>query len=72
MAFFLLATAAIAGLSFVYLIFSTIRQYLRLRHFNGPLWGKFTDLYLLWVSLTGRQHVILGEIVDKYGKAMVT
>lgn len=72
MAFFLLAAVTVAGLSFVYLIFSTIRQYLRLRHFNGPFWGKFTDVYFLWVSLTGRQHIVLGEISDKYGMITVT
>lgn len=71
MVFFLLA-ASVVSLPFLYLILSTIQQYLRLRHFDGPFWAKFTDIYFVWISYTGRQHTILGEIADKCGMPTAT
>lgn len=65
--FFLLVTDLVISLS-VYLAITTIRQYLRLRHFDGPFWAQFTDLYFVTICRTGRQHLTLGEIGDKYGR----
>lgn len=68
----LLLFAGSAFVLFAYLIFTTVRQHLKLRQFKGPFWAQFTDLYFVWLSCTGRQHEILGEIGDKYGKEATT
>lgn len=49
-------------------VYSVVKAYWRLRNFAGPSVAAWTDLYFVWLSTTGRQHVILGELVDKYGK----
>lgn len=52
---------------FSWIVYSFIAAYWRLRHFVGPRVAAWTDWYFVWLSTTGRQHVLLGELVDKYG-----
>lgn len=53
----------------IYVLYSFVASYWRLRHFKGPKLAAWTDFYFVWLSSTGRQHLILGELVDKHGSA---
>lgn len=55
------------ALLFIYVAYTFVAAYWRLRNFNGPKIAAWTDLYFLNLSVTGRQHVILSELVDEYG-----
>jgi hypothetical protein len=51
----------------LYFIVQCTRTWYRLRHFKGPLSAKFSKLWLLRHVLTGRLHLDLAEVTDRYG-----
>lgn len=62
------ALVGAAALIFVvWYIVSTIRQYLRLRHFNGPTIAGFSQIWLIRCVGGGRTHLDLHEVCQKYG-----
>ena len=51
----------------VYLIYSSIRLYWRLRQFKGPRWAAWSSLWYLHASVSGRAHLELSEVCNRYG-----
>ena len=50
------------------LVFSIrARDYLRLRHIQGPLWAGWTKAWLVKSQLSGRLNLILADLNVKYG-----
>lgn len=50
-----------------WLVASTIRQYIRLRHIPGPPIAGFTQFWLIRCVGGGRTHLDLWEAAQKYG-----
>lgn len=50
-----------------WLVVSTIRQYLRLRHIKGPPIAGFTQAWLIRSVARGRAHLDQWEVCEKYG-----
>ncbi|RFN54531.1 pisatin demethylase [Fusarium flagelliforme] len=50
-----------------YLVISSVRQFYRLRHFQGPAWAAWTKLWLLRTVTSGRMHQIFYTTTKKYG-----
>ena len=46
----------------------TTRQYLRLRHVNGPFLAAFTQWYLPPIMASGRAYLKLHNICERYGE----
>ncbi|KAK0610034.1 pisatin demethylase [Bombardia bombarda] len=57
---------ALSGL-ILWWIVSSIRQYIRLRHFDGPPTAAFSVLWLLWKTSGPRAHLEYYEACKKYG-----
>lgn len=38
-----------------------------LAKYPGPVWGKVTDLYVVWHIWNGDRHLDLYELHDRYG-----
>ena len=51
----------------IYLIYTSVRSYWRLRHFKGPKLAAWTDWQYVWWSQTGHAHLIWSELIDQYG-----
>ncbi len=56
-----------AVLLVVWIVFSTLRQYLRLRHIKGPALAGFSQWWLVRAVGGGRTHLDLFEVCEKYG-----
>lgn len=52
----------------LYLVVASVHSYWRLRHFKGPKLAAWTDLWYVKLSQSGKAHLLLGELVDKYGE----
>jgi hypothetical protein len=59
---------SIVTLLAVYVVASTLRQYYRLSHIQGPPLAGFSKLWLLQKTLGGKMHLDLYEVCTKYGK----
>lgn len=66
--FFVIAPTVLS----IWTVYSFVAAYWRLRNFSGNRVAAWTDLYFVWLSTTGRQHVLLGELVDKYGTSTIS
>jgi len=51
----------------IYLVISSVRQFYRLRHFQGPAWAAWTKLWLLRTVTSGRMHHVFYTTTKKYG-----
>ena len=49
------------------LIFNRILVYRRLSHIPGPAWAGISRLWQMRACVSGRQHLIYGEMCQKYG-----
>ncbi|KAH7124580.1 pisatin demethylase [Dactylonectria macrodidyma] len=58
---------AAALLLTTWLVVSTIRQYVRLRHIKGPPMAGLTQAWLIRCVGSGRTHLDLWEVCQKYG-----
>jgi hypothetical protein len=45
----------------------TVRQYRRLRHFRGPWWAAWTEVWLFKAAIRGDFHLVAEELFQKYG-----
>ncbi|KAK1771973.1 pisatin demethylase [Phialemonium atrogriseum] len=59
--------AAVALLLVVWTIFSTVRQYFRLRHIKGPAGTGISKWWLIRSVGGGRTHLDMYEVCEKYG-----
>lgn len=59
---------AVAGVLFVWTVFSTWRQYSRLSHFKGPLLASLSKWWLIKTVGNGRAYLDFWEINKKYGQ----
>lgn len=62
------AAALIGVIIIVGYVVSAIRQWVRLRHFNGPVIAGFSQLWLISRVGGGRTHLDLWEACKKYGE----
>ena len=63
------ALALVAILFVVGYVVSTLYQWARLRHFKGPAFAGFSQLWLISTVGGGRTHLDLWEACKKYGKS---
>lgn len=61
------AFLAISGFIFAW-IFSTVRQYRRLRHFKGPPLAAVSKFWHLKTATSPRAYLELYEVTQKYGE----
>lgn len=61
---------ALFSLICVHLSYTIIskRWFSPLSKFPGPFWGSITDLYSVYVKMTGTPHLVHYELHKKYGK----
>ncbi|KAF9773462.1 hypothetical protein IL306_008703 [Fusarium sp. DS 682] len=52
---------------FAWFLLSSILSWYRLRHIPGPSFGKFTYLWVAYITITGKQHDHLVHLNRKYG-----
>ncbi|KAF5990063.1 cytochrome P450 monooxygenase [Fusarium bulbicola] len=52
---------------FTWFILSSIVSWYRLRHIPGPFFGKFSYLWLAYITITGAQHNHLVNLNRRYG-----
>ncbi|KAF4339672.1 pisatin demethylase [Fusarium beomiforme] len=52
---------------FVWFPLSSVYAWYRLRHIPGPFFGKFTYLWVAYLTITGKQHHHLVDLNRKYG-----
>lgn len=52
----------------LFLVASCVHSYWRLRHFKGPRLAAWTDFWYVKLSTSGEAHLLLGDLVDKYGE----
>ncbi|KAI1211765.1 cytochrome P450 [Annulohypoxylon truncatum] len=58
---------SIAGLLFVYFVYSRVLAWYRLRHVDGPWIASFSYLYMSWVTFSGKQAANYRKLNQKYG-----
>lgn len=63
--------AAVALLLVVWTVFSTVRQYFRLRHIKGPAGTGISKWWLIRSVGGGRTHLDMYEVCEKYGMLAV-
>lgn len=58
------------SLFFIHLCYKVVsrRWFSPLSKFPGPFWGGITDLYSVYVNLSGEQYIVQYELHKKYGK----
>ncbi|KAJ9613240.1 hypothetical protein H2200_003182 [Cladophialophora chaetospira] len=52
---------------FIYYAYSSIRAYWRLRKFKGPWSAAWSNFWYIRASLSGKAHIVLSEVCNKYG-----
>lgn len=52
-----------------YVFYTFVTAYWKLRHFKGPRIAAWTDWYFVWLSISGKQHILIGDLVDHYGNS---
>ena len=48
-------------------VINSIRSYTRLRHIPGPLIASFTSWWWVHKSVSGKGHLALSNVCDRYG-----
>ncbi|KAJ0387841.1 hypothetical protein COL922a_001392 [Colletotrichum nupharicola] len=61
------AANCILGMFILWWLFSTVKQYLRLRHFRGPPLAAFSKLWHLKTVWGPKAHLEFYDVVKKYG-----
>ncbi|KAI8255818.1 hypothetical protein K4K58_005368 [Colletotrichum sp. SAR11_239] len=61
------AANCILGIFILWWLFSTVKQYLRLRHFRGPPLAAFSKLWHLKTVWGPKAHLDFYDVVKKYG-----
>ncbi|KAI2638910.1 cytochrome P450 [Hypomontagnella submonticulosa] len=57
----------VTGLLLLSLVYSRVVAWYRLRHVDGPWLASFTYLWMLWITIKGRQSISYRETIQKYG-----
>ncbi len=62
-----LLVVVLAGAAVLWLVVSTLVSYRKLQHIPGPWLARFSQLWMLNVTLKGDLYLAMEEVIQKYG-----